>query len=115
MCINSSSYYSISFHLTEPVQVTDQSDNVNIPLSQDVDVWCEFRGTPSPIVQWYFKGRPVSDTNVIITTPSDRAVRGRTTLTVKNIQFKDIGAYQCVLSNYLQSVRQEVEVCGEGE
>ena len=97
------------------MEVTRQSENVNIPLSQDVELWCEFKGTPSPVVRWYFKGRPVSDTNVITTTPSDRIVRGRTTLTVKNVQFEDIGAYHCVLSNYLQSVRQEVDVCGQGE
>ena len=101
--------------MAEPVQVTGQSGNVNIPLSQDAVLWCEFKGTPSPIVQWYFKGRPVSDANMITTTPSDRTVHGRTTLTVNNVQFEDISAYQCVLSNYLQSVHQEVDLCGEGE
>ena len=47
--------------------------------------------------------------------PSNRTEPERTTLTVNNVQFEDIGDYQCVLSNYLQSVHQEVNVCGEGE
>ena len=102
------------FHFAEPVQVTGQSENINVPLGEDVELWCEFRGTPSPEVQWYFKGRPVSDTNMITTNPSNRTEHGRTTLIVNNIQFEDIGDYQCVLSNHLQSVHQEVNVCGEG-
>ena len=109
-------YSCVLSHFTEPVQVTGQSGNVNVPLGEDdVELWCEFRGTPSPEVQWYFKGRAVYDTNMITTNPSNRMEHGRTTLTVNNIQFEDIGDYQCVLSNYLQSVHQEIDVCGEGE
>ena len=88
---------------------------MNIPLGEDLELWCEFRGTPSPEVQWYFKGRLVSDTNMITTNPSNRMERGRTSLTIENIQFEDIGTYQCALSNYLQSIYQEIDVCAEGE
>ena len=101
--------------MSEPAKIIGQSNNVNISLSQDVELWCEFKGTPSPIVKWYFKGRPVSDKNMITTISSDRTEHGRTTLTIKNVQLEDIGAYHCILSNYLQSVHEEVNVCGEGE
>ena len=97
------------------MRITGRSSNTNFLLGGTAQLSCEFKGTPSPQVQWYFKGRPVSDQHVITTNPSGGIVRGTTTLMISNFQFKDIGLYQCALSNYLQSVHQEFNLCGEGQ
>ena len=66
-------------------------------------------------MQWYFKGKLVSDQHTITTNSSGGILRGMSTLTINNFQFKDIGTYQCVVSNYLQSVHQEFNLCGDGK
>ena len=117
MCYNcglNTAMYHSSCCSVEPVQITDYSDNTNFQLGTTAELQCEFIGTPSPDVQWYFKGRPISDDSRINTIASDKLVRGTTTLTIDNLRFNEIGSYQCVLSNHLQSVRREFDVCGEG-
>ena len=97
------------------MQITEYSSSPNVLLGGTAELWCGFRGTPSPRVQWYFKGRLVSGQHVVTTVPSNRTIHGITTLKISNAQFQDIGSYQCVVSNYLQSVHQELNLCGESE
>ena len=94
--------------------ITGQSVNTIFPLGETAELLCAFKGTPSPRVQWYFKGRPVSNRNVM-TTPSGARENGNTTLTINNLQVKDIGYYQCVLSNFLNSVHHGFDICGTSE
>ena len=105
----------VYFSVLESTQITSRSSNTNFSLGGTAELWCEFKGTPSPQVQWYFKGKPISEQHVVTTNPSGGLVRGMTTLTINNFQFKDIGTYQCVASNYLQSVHQEFNLCGDGK
>jgi len=97
----------------EPVRITGQSD-ITFSLGEQAELSCTFKGVPSPTVQWYFKGRLVLGRDVV-TTPSSHTASGMSTLTIDNVQVKDIGSYQCVASNYLQSVQREFHLCGEGE
>ena len=106
----------LCFHsVLEPAQITGYSNDPMILLSGTAEIWCKFKGTPSPRVQWYFKGGLVPDQHIITTVPSNKTVHGMTTLTINNVQFQDIGSYRCVVSNYLQSVHQEFNLCGESE
>ena len=82
----------------------------------EAQLWCSFRGTPSPDVQWYFKGRPLSTSEQfsISTTASDKTIPGNTSLTIRNFQVKDVGSYQCVFTNHLASAAQDFRLCGIG-
>ena len=52
---------------------------------------CEFEGTPSPSIEWFFNGRPISpDSGVSISENS---------LTVASPRVDNSGIYQCIVSN----------------
>jgi len=102
--------------VTERVSITSASSNTIFTFGDEVQLWCTFRGTPSPDVQWYFKGRSLSASEqfTIQTTPSDKATPGNTSLTIRNFQVEDAGFYQCVLTNYLASAAWDFRLCGRG-
>jgi len=102
--------------LTERVSVTSASSNTMFTFGDEVQLSCTFRGTPSPDIQWYFKGESLSASEqfTIQTTPSDKAIPGNTSLTIRNFQVEDAGSYQCVLTNYLASAAHDFRLCGRG-
>ena len=52
---------------------------------------CEFEGYPTPRIDWYFNGEPIS---------SDRGVSiSENTLTIASPQTSNSGIYQCIVSN----------------
>ena len=52
---------------------------------------CEFEGSPTPSIEWYFNGQPVPSTFGV-------TINGNT-LTIPSLQLSHSGIYQCIVSN----------------
>ena len=83
-------------NITRPLQDVNDRDRV-IRSGRNVVYVCEYQAFPTPIVSWYYNGRP-------LLTESGVRVRGNE-MTIYNPEIRHSGIYQCILENIVDGVR----------
>ena len=84
------------------------SDDATVQYGSNYELTCHFIGTPSPTIEWLFNGEPVVEDDY---TVDDQV----SVLTIKDFQPRDVGVYQCLVSNQYGSSIGSTILYGKGK
>ncbi|KAI1901977.1 hypothetical protein AGOR_G00039980 [Albula goreensis] len=113
MCFAASSAGNASTLGKITVQVPPRFVNKlrNAPLipGEDAQFTCTIQSAPSPKIRWFKEGKLLTDQEKYQTYSESRS--GVVVLVIKNPGERDLGRYECELSNRLGSARCAAELC----
>lgn len=95
---------SNEIHQQEPPQFTHEPKDTIIGIDDSTVLDCSASGSPNPEIQWYFNGRPVSQS-----TESTR-ILSNGSLEIFEANLLLAGTYKCVVSNAFGSIQTKVKV-----
>lgn len=65
-----------------------------VKKGQDVKFYCGYRSNPPPTLEWYHNDSRLLEN------------QDKTFLTLKNVHYKDSGAYKCQVSNVIGTIKR---------
>ena len=91
-CLCSSLVHLLLSFTERPTITNSPEDNREILVTQyNLAYTCEYEGSPSPTIEWFFNGRPISATSGVGTVGNS--------LTIASPDVSNSGIYQCIISN----------------
>ena len=91
-CLCSSLVHLLLSFTERPTITSSPEDNREILMTQNnLAYTCEYEGSPSPTIEWFFNGRPISATSGVSTVGN--------TLTIASPDVSNSGIYQCIVSS----------------
>ncbi|CAG0885603.1 unnamed protein product [Darwinula stevensoni] len=97
--------YSISLHVEAKPEFTVEPQTVNAAEGETVEFRCESHGVPSPIIDWYHNGKPISEAPQ---NPRRQVMPNK--VIIRNLEKTDTGNYACNASNSIGYVFKDAYV-----
>ncbi|XP_071607415.1 hemicentin-1 isoform X1 [Heliangelus exortis] len=95
--------YSLQVHV--PPSISGSSDMVTVVVNNQVQLECEARGIPAPILTWLKDGSPVSSLNDGL-----QVLSGGRVLALSSAHISDTGKYTCVAVNAAGESQRDIEL-----
>ncbi|XP_057655869.1 papilin isoform X2 [Diorhabda carinulata] len=93
-----------------PVRANITSNDQRYPVGSDIELPCEYGGSPTPQVQWYKDGVAIHETGKLHISETD----GMSMLTIEQAIKADSGSYQCEATNAYSRASSMLEISIEG-
>ncbi|KAG7455294.1 hypothetical protein MATL_G00255020 [Megalops atlanticus] len=92
-----------------PPRFVNKLRNAFLVPGEDAQFTCTIQSAPTPKIRWFKEGRLLTDQEKYQTYSEQRS--GVLVLVIKNPGERDLGRYECELSNRLGSARCAAELC----
>lgn len=86
---------------------------VGAPAGTNVTIDCHTEAHPRAISFWMFNNTMVLTNEKYFTKTTENSYRTHMELTIRNLQYNDIGKYKCISKNSLGETESTVRVYGE--
>ncbi|XP_057655879.1 papilin isoform X11 [Diorhabda carinulata] len=100
----------VKLEVIVPVRANITSNDQRYPVGSDIELPCEYGGSPTPQVQWYKDGVAIHETGKLHISETD----GMSMLTIEQAIKADSGSYQCEATNAYSRASSMLEISIEG-
>lgn len=87
-----------------PPHFTVEPQSVNITVSGTYEIKCEAEGSPEPVIQWFFNGKTLENSDDL------RRDISKTKIVTANVEKSDTGNYACTATNAHGYVTKDIYV-----
>ncbi|XP_048419210.1 leucine-rich repeat, immunoglobulin-like domain and transmembrane domain-containing protein 2 isoform X1 [Stegostoma tigrinum] len=92
-------FYEVELKSCFKPLATAEITNVSVPLGEEVHLFCEAKGNPTPTVWWTNGGKIIRKFNVSVTNINEETVKSE--LVIPSAHSMTEGSYICITTNYL--------------